>query len=212
QVSWIRRRDLHVLTVGRFTYTSDQRFQTIHMDNSDSWMLQIQYPQKKDAGVYECQVSTLPKISRFVTLNIIGERRPSPDIHLISTSFRMPQGEAFAFCAPVTFWFKKATKISAVYSISQTSAVLTKAEARPRGFRKFLVCASPGRNNTSYRPMGRNRIRSELNICVYFFSGENPAAMQHGKHTASANSHSASCGMTMLAAVALLLDVGLRWR
>ncbi|KAL3220620.1 hypothetical protein MRX96_029748 [Rhipicephalus microplus] len=80
-VSWIRRRDLHVLTVGRFTYTSDQRFQAIHMDNSDLWMLQIQYPQKRDAGMYECQVSTLPKISRFIALNVIGEYAVHSPVH-----------------------------------------------------------------------------------------------------------------------------------
>ncbi|PRD27732.1 UNVERIFIED_CONTAM: hypothetical protein NCL1_34502 [Trichonephila clavipes] len=72
QVSWIRRKDLHVLTVGRFTYTSDQRFQTIHLENSDDWTLQVKYPQSKDGGVYECQVSTVPKMSHFVNLNVIG--------------------------------------------------------------------------------------------------------------------------------------------
>ncbi|GFW56517.1 uncharacterized protein TNCV_1862271 [Trichonephila clavipes] len=70
-VSWIRRKDLHVLTVGRFTYTSDQRFQTIHLENSDDWTLQVKYPQSKDGGVYECQVSTVPKMSHFVNLNVI---------------------------------------------------------------------------------------------------------------------------------------------
>lgn len=46
------------MTVGKFTYTSDQRFQVIHLDNTDDWSLQISYPQKKDAGIYECQVMT----------------------------------------------------------------------------------------------------------------------------------------------------------
>ncbi|CAG2162741.1 unnamed protein product [Oppiella nova] len=68
-VSWIRRKDFHVITVGKFTYTSDQRFQAVHMDNSDDWTLQIRYPQRRDAGIYECQVSTLPKMSLFVELN-----------------------------------------------------------------------------------------------------------------------------------------------
>lgn len=58
QLSWIRRKDFQILTVGKFTYTSDQRFQVIHLDNSDDWSLQISYPQKKDAGIYECQVMT----------------------------------------------------------------------------------------------------------------------------------------------------------
>lgn len=73
QVSWIRRKDLHVLTVGSYTYTSDQRFTTIHLKNLDDWTLQVKYPQSKDGGVYECQVSTVPKMSHFVTLNVIGE-------------------------------------------------------------------------------------------------------------------------------------------
>lgn len=45
-----------ILPVGTFTYTSDQRFQAIHRENSDDWSLQISYPRKKDAGIYECQV------------------------------------------------------------------------------------------------------------------------------------------------------------
>ncbi|XP_055939923.1 uncharacterized protein LOC129969387 isoform X1 [Argiope bruennichi] len=76
-VSWIRRKDLHVLTVGRFTYTSDQRFQTIHLENSDDWTLQVKYPQSKDGGVYECQVSTVPKMSHFVNLNVIDRSQLS---------------------------------------------------------------------------------------------------------------------------------------
>ncbi|UYV80563.1 hypothetical protein LAZ67_19000691 [Cordylochernes scorpioides] len=70
-VSWIRKKDLHVLTVGKFTYTNDQRFQTLHPDNSDDWTLQVRYTQHRDAGLYECQVSTVPKMSHFVNLNVI---------------------------------------------------------------------------------------------------------------------------------------------
>lgn len=35
QVSWIRKRDLHILTVGVLTYTSDQRFQVSTLYKSD---------------------------------------------------------------------------------------------------------------------------------------------------------------------------------
>lgn len=56
QVSYVRQRDLHILTVGRYTYTSDQRFTCIHLDDSDDWTLEIKYVQKDDAGVYECAV------------------------------------------------------------------------------------------------------------------------------------------------------------
>jgi neurotrimin len=72
QVSWIRHRDIHLLTVGRYTYTTDQRFRAMHDANSEDWVLQIKYPQKRDGGIYECQLSTTPHISHFIYLNVIG--------------------------------------------------------------------------------------------------------------------------------------------
>lgn len=73
QVSWIRKRDLHILTAGILTYTTDQRFQVIRPDKSDNWTLQIKYPQLRDSGVYECQVNTEPKMSLPFRLNVIGK-------------------------------------------------------------------------------------------------------------------------------------------
>jgi hypothetical protein len=49
QVSWVRHRDIHILTVATYTYTSDQRFQAIHQRSTDEWTLQIKYTQKRDA-------------------------------------------------------------------------------------------------------------------------------------------------------------------
>ncbi|XP_069178495.1 uncharacterized protein [Procambarus clarkii] len=59
-VSWIRQRDLHILTVGRYTYTTDQRYEVIHSEDSQDWILKISYAQVRDSGSYECQVSTKP--------------------------------------------------------------------------------------------------------------------------------------------------------
>lgn len=73
QVSWIRKRDLHILTAGIFTYTSDQRFQVIRPEKSDNWTLQIRFPQLRDSGVYECQVNTEPKMSLPFRLNVVGK-------------------------------------------------------------------------------------------------------------------------------------------
>ncbi|CAB3227435.1 unnamed protein product [Arctia plantaginis] len=70
-VSWIRHRDLHILTVGGYTYTSDQRFQATHSAQTDDWTLHIKWAQQRDAGVYECQVSTQPVRSFFVTLHVV---------------------------------------------------------------------------------------------------------------------------------------------
>lgn len=73
QVSWIRKRDLHILTVGILTYTNDQRFQSLHTEGSDEWTLRISSPQPRDSGTYECQVSTEPKISQGFRLNVVGK-------------------------------------------------------------------------------------------------------------------------------------------
>lgn len=73
QVSWIRKRDLHILTAGTATYTSDQRFQVLRPPGSSNWTLQIKYPQVRDSGQYECQINTEPKMSLLYTLNIVGE-------------------------------------------------------------------------------------------------------------------------------------------
>ena len=72
-MSWIRHRDLHILTVGTYTYTTDQRFTTTHHKETDEWTLQIKFAQKRDAGVYECQISTQPIKSYSVRLNLVGE-------------------------------------------------------------------------------------------------------------------------------------------
>lgn len=68
QVSWVRHRDIHLLTVGRYTYTSDQRFRAIHHPHSEDWILQIKYPQHRDSGIYECQVrDSIPTIIQLKT-------------------------------------------------------------------------------------------------------------------------------------------------
>lgn len=101
QVSWVRHRDIHLLTVGRYTYTSDQRFEAMHSPHTEEWTLRIRYAQRKDSGecfcctnlrfhlltclhfnlffrcstkgIYECQISTTPPVGHFVYLTVVGE-------------------------------------------------------------------------------------------------------------------------------------------
>jgi len=78
-VSWIRHRDVHILTVGRYAYASDQRFSIVRQRPSEDWTLQIKYSQARDAGLYECQVSTQPHRSQFIQLNVVDNGRPVGD-------------------------------------------------------------------------------------------------------------------------------------
>lgn len=43
-VSWIRRRDAHILTVDRFTFIADERFQAFLVEATDTWTLQVHKP------------------------------------------------------------------------------------------------------------------------------------------------------------------------
>lgn len=72
-VSWIRARDLHILTVDRYTYTADQRFQSLHNNETGEWTLHIKWTERKDTGIYECQVSTLPVKSLALYLIVLDE-------------------------------------------------------------------------------------------------------------------------------------------
>ncbi|KAA0202222.1 hypothetical protein HAZT_HAZT009955 [Hyalella azteca] len=72
-VSWVRRRDYHLLTVGPVAYSSDQRFSVRYIKSEKDWQLHIRYVQKRDEGVYECQIATHPPISLLSTLHVVGE-------------------------------------------------------------------------------------------------------------------------------------------
>ncbi|PBC34106.1 Cuticle8.6, isoform B [Apis cerana cerana] len=77
RVSWVRHRDIHILTAGAYTYTSDQRFQALHRQNTgqnsewSEWTLCIKWAQERDQGLYECQISTIPVKSHQFRLNVV---------------------------------------------------------------------------------------------------------------------------------------------
>ncbi|KAA0199817.1 hypothetical protein HAZT_HAZT009435 [Hyalella azteca] len=56
QVSWVRRRDWHILTSGLTSYTKERRFSVHHPEGSTEWTLAVKYLTLDDAGTYECQV------------------------------------------------------------------------------------------------------------------------------------------------------------
>ena len=72
-MSWIRHRDIHLLTVGRYTYTSDQRFSAHHVPMTHFWQLRIRELNHRDAGKYECQVSTTPPRGHQMYLKVVGK-------------------------------------------------------------------------------------------------------------------------------------------
>lgn len=64
-------------TAFRAVFIADQRFLAIKQPDK-YWTLQIKYVQARDAGSYECQVSTEPKVSARVQLQVVGKSKPRP--------------------------------------------------------------------------------------------------------------------------------------
>lgn len=40
---------------------------------TEDWTLQVRYPQRRDSGIYECQVGTTPPIGFSMSLSVVGE-------------------------------------------------------------------------------------------------------------------------------------------
>jgi len=69
-ISWIRYKDTSLLTVGRYTYTTDLRFEALHSPHTDDWIVRLKNPRPSDSGIYGCQISTTPHRTQLVYLTV----------------------------------------------------------------------------------------------------------------------------------------------
>ncbi|XP_039291728.1 uncharacterized protein LOC111061576 isoform X2 [Nilaparvata lugens] len=85
-VSWMRSKDLHILTSHVFVFTSDGRFAVSHPEgDSASWGLRLRGARPADQGLYECQVNTEPKMKQAVMLTV-NEMELSDSPHHLSAA------------------------------------------------------------------------------------------------------------------------------
>jgi len=90
QVSWIRRRDWHIMSVGETVYTSDDRVAVTRKKDSTDWQLQFKFAKERDEGSYECQVTMANGQikSRSVSLEVV-----TPEAIILATDeYRIEQG------------------------------------------------------------------------------------------------------------------------
>ncbi|KAK9306672.1 hypothetical protein QLX08_002747 [Tetragonisca angustula] len=199
-VSWIRKRDLHILTVGILTYTTDQRFQTVHRDGSDEWTLKISSPQLRDSGTYECQVSTESKISQAFNLSVVVSKakingnselyiKSGSDINLTCIVLQTPEPPSFIY------WYKG----DHVINYSQRGGINVVTEKQTRTSRLLISKALPADSgNYTCAPS----TAESASVLVHVLNGEHPAAMQHG------NSSNSGAATRTLALLLLLLHAG----
>ncbi|XP_013149352.1 PREDICTED: peroxidasin homolog [Papilio polytes] len=218
-VSWIRHRDLHILTVGGYTYTSDQRFQATHSPQTDDWTLQVKWAQQRDAGVYECQVSTQPVRSFFVTLHVVdcdeiyqrmfSDAVPSarilggPDLHVdIGSTINLTCLIQFSPEPPAyIFWYHEDEVSGRKQVISYDSSrggvsVVTEKGAATTSYLLVQDAAPADSGRYSCSPSNAE----VASVRVHVLNGERPAAMQTGS---AGLSDSWGCLAALLLAAAL---------
>ncbi|XP_067207570.1 lachesin-like isoform X2 [Linepithema humile] len=222
-VSWIRKRDLHILTSSIHAYTGDARFSVKHPEASDEWTLKIAYVQPRDAGVYECQVNTEPKMNLAFMLKV-EESAPVPATTTPNAIHRTFNSAAQAtIVGPEDVYVKKGSTISLICevnvrstppssvswhhggavvdfdspSVHRRGGVSLETEKTDTGTTsRLLVTQARLTDSGNYTCIPSNA--NPASVMVHVLNGEHPAAMQHG----------GSCGVTptiLLASITLIV-------
>ncbi|KAF5307122.1 hypothetical protein FQR65_LT07106 [Abscondita terminalis] len=80
-VSWIRTKDLHILTSGALTFSADNRFEAVSSSQTNFWGLRVRGVRLTDSGRYECQVNTDPKMSLAINLTVSDTLKHPDNFH-----------------------------------------------------------------------------------------------------------------------------------
>ncbi|XP_045483719.1 transmembrane and immunoglobulin domain-containing protein 1-like [Harmonia axyridis] len=178
-ISWMRKRDLHILTSGIHTYTGDARFGVHHPEHSDDWNLQVEFVQKRDAGVYECQVNTEPKINYAVWLHVEDAQATisgPPEIYV-------KKGSTISLTCSINIhsnppssvlWYHGQSVIDFDSPRGGISLETEKTEAGTTS--KLLVTKALLSDSGNYTCMPSNA--TPASTVVHVLNGEHPAAMQ----------------------------------
>ncbi|XP_023705904.1 zwei Ig domain protein zig-8 isoform X2 [Cryptotermes secundus] len=177
-VSWIRRKDYHLLTVGLTTYTGDERYQAIHAQHSEDWTLQIKFVQQRDAGLYECQVSSHPPTSIFIELKVVEARAeisgPAEKYLKLGSTLRLVCTLVSSTEPPVyVFWYHNNRMIN--YDGDRGVNV---TKDLPSQTSTLLINSASPEHSGNYSCVPSNA--QPASTYVHILNGENPAAMQHG--------------------------------
>ncbi|CAK9827326.1 Zwei Ig domain protein zig-8 [Anthophora retusa] len=205
-VSWIRQKDLHILTSSIFLYTGDGRFSVKHPEASNEWTLKIKYVQQHDDGVYECQVNTEPKMNLAYVLKV-EERAPVPATTITPNAIHRTFNSAAQakIVGPEDVYVKKGSTISLTCTVNVQSTppssvlwhhgvsvvdfdspsvhrrggVSLETEKTESGTTsRLLVTQARLTDSGNYTCIPSNA--NPASVMVHVLNGEHPAAMQHG--------------------------------
>ncbi|KAK3916350.1 Zwei Ig domain protein zig-8, partial [Frankliniella fusca] len=179
-VSWVRHRDIHLLTVGRYTYTSDQRFEAVHSPHTEDWTLRIRYPQRKDSGLYECQISTTPPMGHSMYLTVV-----EPETEIIGgPNLYIHEGSTINLTCVVKFAPEPPSSViwshnhGVINFDSPRGGISLVTEKGPVTSSRLLIQKAGPSDDGDYTcdPASAN----PATVRVHILNGEHPAAMHHG--------------------------------
>jgi len=172
------------------------------------WTLRIRSAQVKDAGLYECQVSSEPKISKIYRLHVVVSKavilgsvelfvKKGSDINLTCVISEAPK-------SPLQFFWHHAGQVLNYSSrggmsvttdkiASQSRLLLARADAKDSG---NYTCSASGAHPAS--------------VLVHVLNGEQPAAMQrdNSANLATPPSLTSSCHFRIL----IIISSYMMWR
>ncbi|EGI68574.1 hypothetical protein G5I_02768, partial [Acromyrmex echinatior] len=195
-VTWIRRKDRQLLTVGRSTHSIDTRFV---VSNGPGWNLLIKNVNHEDAGLYECQIQTEPMQQRFIRLNITEAYSVipgGPDLHVKQgSSLRLEcQLMAAAESPNYVFWYRETRMIN----YDNEPGVRFELKGNGSVFIVEKVKLSHGANYTCLPNNAR-----PAHIVLHVIEEEEKSAAMHGGDRR--NSTATTSTNTILILVALLI-------
>ncbi|XP_054278341.1 uncharacterized protein LOC128997052 [Macrosteles quadrilineatus] len=189
RVSWVRRRDWHIISSGALTYTNDERFQVIHNENTEDWDLQIKFVQKRDNGTYECQVATSSGIiSHYYNLHVVV---PAAFI-LGSGDYHIGEGSTISLVCIIensptppqyVFWYHNDKMVN--YD-SARGGVTVSTEPGPKTHSRLIVNKATPADTGNYTCRAPNTEPDTIHVFVSK-EGENTAAIQRQRAALSHN-------------------------
>ncbi|XP_024885150.1 zwei Ig domain protein zig-8 isoform X3 [Temnothorax americanus] len=186
-VSWVRHRDIHILTAGAYTYTSDQRFQALHRQNTghsnewSEWTLCIKWAQERDQGIYECQISTIPIKSYQFRLNVVVPTATilgGPELYVgAGSTINLTCAIRFSSEPPAfIFWYYNEKVLSYDSPRGGVSVITEKGGDVTTSWLLIQTAQPSDSGEYSCKPSNANT----ASIRVHVLNGERPEAMQTG--------------------------------
>lgn len=212
-VSWIRKRDLHILSAGMVVYTSDERYQVTRSEKSKVWTMQIKFAQQRDAGAYECQVNTVPKMSMTFQLNVVEAKA----LILGPTDIYVKIGSAVTLTCIITqgphdlgtiYWYRGTNIIKPTEthpnetSIAYPPRISVDLKWTEALTSRLKILDAKLSDSGNYTCMPTSAEASS--VMVHVLNEENPAAMQRGGTIARHNS--TTCQLYLLAFLVILFS------